>query len=206
MVKTTVMKEGGALRGLAPENGPGWCFVCQRNCVTEVALKQHLDGKGHKKQAELQKKRAELAAKAVDEDGGGVANMLEQMWVQVSMMGKSARLGKTKKKPKANGEPRDVKPTGLEPKAEGEFADARPTDINNPKTEREPTNIKPTHAKPMNATKVQEIARCDLCGVECNSKAVLEIHFGGKKHAARLKKLQESAVSCNAEQTALLGQ
>ncbi|KAI5074030.1 hypothetical protein GOP47_0012043 [Adiantum capillus-veneris] len=174
VVKTIVMKETGAAKGLAPEKGPGWCFVCQRNCVTEVALRQHLEGKGHRKQVERQKLRAEVASKIAEEDGG-VSNMLEQVWVQVSMMGKPARAGKSKKKPKVEEARKDAQPTDVKPNAEGE----------------------PTATK----KKVVEMVRCELCNVECNSQTVLEFHFGGKKHAARLKKSQESAVACTTEQT-----
>lgn len=172
-VKTAVMKESGSSKGQGPEKGPGWCYVCQRNCVTEVALKQHLDGKGHKKQLERQKERADAAVKAADENGGGVASMLEQMWLQVSMMGKAAaRTGKSHGRTKKRLKPEEGLPSDM----------------------------------PSNAVKGQEPVRCELCGVECNSRAILDIHFGGKKHAARLKKLQESSGARKVQQTSLVGQ
>lgn len=42
----------------------------------------------------------------------------------------------------------------------------------------------------MEACPEQDHLRCKLCSVQCNTREMLEIHFGGKKHAARLRKSQ----------------
>ncbi|MCO5604947.1 hypothetical protein L7F22_059122 [Adiantum nelumboides] len=199
--KATVMKNSGAARGLTPEKGPGWCSICQRNCVTEVALRQHLEGKGHRRKVERQKVGAEVAAAKTAKEDGGVTNMLEQVWMQVSMMGKSARTAKPKKKRKAEEAGNDVQPTKANANAQGEpkpIVEEKPKPIikgePKPTAEGEPSTMK---------KKVVEMVRCELCNVECNSQTVLEIHLGGRKHGARLKKLQESVVACSTEQPPL---
>ena len=186
-VKPIVMKE------VKKEESPGWCAICQRDCVTEAALKQHLGGKAHKKKVTLQQKQIlEKTAEVASSSSAGLKQSTETA-------------GCTSTQPNGNVVMADLTLATL-PEQTVETA---PSTMNASSEDGKgvanmleelwikmgkkagKSKEKAVVAVPPPSTNVTPTTyHCYVCNVQCNSAAILEMHFSGKKHASRLKLLR----------------
>ncbi|KAJ7527736.1 hypothetical protein O6H91_16G068500 [Diphasiastrum complanatum] len=180
------MKKKPKLPPVAGSGGPGWCNICQTDCNTAEILQQHITGKKHKKKLQQ-----------VDKEGKNA-------------VGKASAAENLMKIPNLN----KIATNIHESKSESGLSDA--TIIKKPESclglrkhdnvNVEGSSIEPSAKRPhlffeigiiQEPQPVQRLPllneRCDICNIACNSKSVLESHVRGKKHAAKVNKLSNSA-------------
>lgn len=184
------------------ERGPGWCPLCQRDCVTAAMLQRHMVGKYHRKQLQRQKGVGKVIVPVADTDqnlqglpvadtdknlqGVPVKDVFEQIWQKICTTGQEC----VSDTPESSGE-QDVDGGMALAAVMSDHDEKRPSDkIDIEEDFYNSATINGPAAVENCEMRKKELTRCELCNVHCDTKEVLEIHFAGKKHASRLRNSQ----------------
>ncbi|KAJ7569227.1 hypothetical protein O6H91_01G067800 [Diphasiastrum complanatum] len=174
-----VMKKKTRLPPLAGPEGPGWCNICQTDCNTSEMLQYHVAGKKHKKKLQQLGKEGKDAVEK-SSPAENLRQVLKNDKDATIVIESNSKFSLT-----------DV--TSAE-KAGSCLGSRKLDNANIEEPSVEPPAKRPHLLEdPQSIQKLLLTERCDICNIACNTKMVLESHFKGKKHAAKVKKLADGA-------------